>query len=105
MAPSLLVAPGRPFVHLFIPSEASRTIGAGSQPTSALPQKQTNSRSSRYVGFVPKCMARPCGTRWTSKIDERESCINVSASEVQQFATGHHEYPRASEADKRKDLE
>jgi hypothetical protein len=24
------------------------------------------------------CMARPCGTRWTSKIDERESCINVS---------------------------
>jgi hypothetical protein len=25
-----------------------------------------------------KCLARPCGTRWTSKIDERESCINVS---------------------------
>ena len=23
-------------------------------------------------------LARPCGTRWTSKIDERESCINVS---------------------------
>src|SRR5262245_10276060 len=27
---------------------------------------------------VPECMARPCGTRWTSKIDECESCINVS---------------------------
>jgi hypothetical protein len=24
------------------------------------------------------CMARPCGTRWTSKINKRESCINVS---------------------------
>ena len=27
---------------------------------------------------VPQCMARPCGTRWTSEINERESCINVS---------------------------
>jgi hypothetical protein len=29
------------------------------------------------VRFVPKCMARPCGARWRSEIDERESCNNV----------------------------
>src|SRR6266487_4038007 len=31
------------------------------------------------VGMAESCcMARPCGARQTSKIDERESCINVS---------------------------
>jgi hypothetical protein len=29
------------------------------------------------------------GTRWTSKIDEREGCINVSGLEVEHPAPGH----------------
>src|SRR5262245_48833638 len=39
------------------PSKAARTISAGSQPTSASPQKQTNSGSSRYVRLVRACDA------------------------------------------------
>src|SRR5262249_44476781 len=35
-------------------SKAARTISAGSQPTSVLPQKRTNSRSSWQVRLVPK---------------------------------------------------
>src|SRR5262249_33473363 len=38
-------------------SKAARTISAGSQPTSASPQKQTNSGSSRYVRLVRACDA------------------------------------------------
>src|SRR5713101_5159842 len=45
--------------------------------TTALPPKADVHPRSCYVANVPKCMARPCGTRWTSKINERESCINV----------------------------
>jgi hypothetical protein len=52
-----------------------------------------------------RCMAPPRGTRWTFKIDERESCINVSGLEVEHPAPGHHGYPRASKACYRKDLE
>ena len=47
---------------------------------------------------VPGCMARPRGTRWTSKIDERESCINLSGLRSGAIAPGHHGYPRASES-------
>src|SRR5262249_27132774 len=46
--------------------------------TTALPPKAEVDRRSCYVAFVPKCMAWPCGTRWTSKINEREGCIHVS---------------------------
>jgi hypothetical protein len=35
-------------------------------------------RRMRLCARSAKCMARPRGTRRTSKIDERESCINVS---------------------------
>jgi hypothetical protein len=45
---------------------------------------------------VKQCMARPRSTRWPSKIDERESCINVSGLLAEQFAPDHHGYPRAS---------
>src|SRR5215471_6356519 len=42
-------------------------------------------------------MARPRGARQNSKIDERESCNNVSGLVVEQiFAPDHHGYPRAS---------
>src|SRR5439155_6565450 len=34
-------------------------------------------RLSRDVSVVPKCMARPCVARRSSKTDERESCNNV----------------------------
>src|SRR6516225_1814392 len=49
--------------------------------------------------YVPICMARPCGTRWTSKTTNVRAASMYQASEVEQFAPGHHGYPRASEAD------
>src|SRR5215813_9741202 len=49
--------------------------------------------------YVPGCMARPCGTRWTSKTTNVRAASMYQTSEVEQFAPGHHGYPRASEAD------
>src|SRR5258708_3333597 len=55
-----------------------------------------------HPSAVPRraiCMARPCGTRWTSKTTNVRAASMYQASEVEQFAPGHHGYPRASEAD------
>src|SRR6266436_7988500 len=37
-----------------------------------LPPLATEERTFGIGSSVPNCMARPCGTRWTSKIGERE---------------------------------
>src|ERR1700741_3453070 len=65
--------------------------------TSDMPSITDITRTCGNVRVVPQCMARPCGARRTSKINERESCNNVSGLEIgAMFAPGHHGYPRAS---------
>src|SRR5262249_51557336 len=75
--------PHRGDAGVTIPDRGALSFRSGSKAEnehqmSALPPKAVKQRTSRFVRFVPKCMARPCGTRWTSEINERESCINVS---------------------------
>jgi hypothetical protein len=74
-------------------TETSRQRGG----TAGLPSTADIYGDCRHGRSVPICMARPRGTRWTSKIDERESCINVSGLRSGAIAPGHHGYPRASE--------
>jgi hypothetical protein len=48
---------------------------------------------------VPKCMARPCVQDGVPRSTNVRAASMYQASEVEQFAPGHHGYPRASEAD------
>jgi hypothetical protein len=50
--------------------------------------QQTLVQADQGSRVVPQCMARPRSTRWLSKIDERESCINVSGLLVEQICSG-----------------
>jgi hypothetical protein len=72
---------------------------------SGSPPEAVVERTSADGREVPKCMARPRGTRWTSKINERESCINVSGLEVERLCSGPSWVSARIQADYRQDLE
>jgi hypothetical protein len=63
------------------------------------PQAEVHRRPCYVAG------ARPCGTRRTSRPTNVRAASMYQASKVEQFAPGHHGYPRASETRYRKDLE
>jgi len=71
---------------------------------SALPPKADIGTQSWNARFVPKCMARPCGARWHSEIDERESCNNVLGLCSGAFCSGPAWVSARIQADQRKDL-
>jgi len=70
--------------------KSGEDISAGSQPTSALPQKQTNRRTSRYVRFVALadlCTARavidhPIGSLLEQQRHVRPSTLAVLRSDI-----------------------
>src|SRR5262245_6458817 len=53
----------------------------------------------RSVASVPQCMVRPCVQDGLPRSTNVRAASMYQASEVEQFAPGHHGYPRASEAD------
>jgi hypothetical protein len=88
------------------PDHTCGSTAVSLKPSTCLPLNPQYHHGRGHLGSAAQCcMARPRGTRWTFKIDERESCINVSGLEVEHPAPGHHGYPRASKACYRKDLE
>src|SRR4029453_16788421 len=61
MAPSLWVAPGRPFVHLLIPSRRP-SVGTYEQ-ASSVSDVLTSEGSRKAIPSEPPSLARPCGER------------------------------------------